>query len=128
MISQADLDAMQARLRVANRNAMISDPTPTNAIPEGEEWKLHGQIREECQRRGWIVLTGSMAKATHRTKGEFDFVILADQGRAFLIEAKTKVGKLSLEQHAMFIHAEKLGHTPKVVRSLDEFLRVVGLT
>jgi hypothetical protein len=118
--SQADLDAYMARRRVSNPNALVADPTPA-----GQEWKLQEQIREECGRRGWVVLTGSMANRTSRTLGEPDFVIAADRGRTFFIEAKTKVGKLSLEQQAMFAHLTKLGHIPAVVRSLDEFLKVI---
>jgi hypothetical protein len=89
------------------------------------ESKLHQDIREECGRRGWIVLTGSMAHRAMRTPGEFDFTILADAGRVFFVEAKTRTGKLTVEQAALKHWAENLGHTPAVVRSLAEFLEVI---
>ena len=67
---------------------------------------------------------GSMAERTCRTLGEPDFVILADGGRVLFVECKTKTGKLSPAQAALKFHAEKLGHTVHVVRSLEQFLEV----
>lgn len=86
------------------------------------ESKLHQDIRDECARRGWIALHGSMAHRAMRTPGEWDFVIVADQGRTFFVEAKTRTGKLTVEQAAMKHWAENLGHKPMVVRSLAEFV------
>ena len=90
------------------------------------ESDLHAKIFDECRRRGWIALHGSMSERTHRTPGEFDFVILADCGRIFLVECKTAKGKLSLEQLAMKIHAEHLGHKPAVIRSMGEFMELIA--
>ena len=89
------------------------------------EASLHEEIFSECRRRGWIALHGSMAERTCRTLGEPDFVILADGGRVLFVECKTKTGKLSPAQAALKFHAEKLGHTVHVVRSLGQFLEVV---
>jgi len=88
------------------------------------EARLHEEIFDECRRRGWIALHGSMAERTHRTQGEPDFVILADGGRVFFVECKSRTGKLSPAQAALKFHAEKLGHTVHVVRSLEEFVEV----
>ena len=88
------------------------------------EADLHEEIFSECRRRGWIALHGSMAERTCRTLGEPDFVILADGGRVLFVECKSRNGKLSPAQVAMKHHAEKLGHTVHVVRSLAEFLEV----
>ena len=115
------------------------------------ERDLHEEIFDECRRRGWIALHGSMAERTHRTRGEPDFVILASpkdwrcpicnrltpcrndypegccgEGyepvpRVIFVECKTRSGKLSPAQAALKFHAEKLGHTIYVVRSLEEF-------
>lgn len=63
-----------------------------------------------------------MAHSTFRTPGEPDFVILAEGGRALLIECKTRKGKLSPEQRAIVAWANKLGHTVHVVRSFGEFI------
>jgi hypothetical protein len=85
---------------------------------------LHEEIFDECRRRGWIALHGSMAERTCRTLGEPDFVILADGGRVLFVECKSRIGKLSPAQAALKHHAEKLGHTIHVVRSFAEFLEV----
>ena len=92
---------------------------------EEREASLHEAIFDECRRRCWIALHGSMAERTCRTLGEPDFVILADGGRVFFVECKSRTGKLSPAQFALKHHAETLGHTVHVVRSLEEFL---GLT
>jgi hypothetical protein len=88
------------------------------------ERKLHEEIFDECRRRGWIALHGSMAERTYRTLGEPDFTILADRGRLFFVECKSRTGKLSPAQAALKHHAEKLGHRVHVVRSFQEFVAV----
>ena len=90
------------------------------------ESDLHEEIFDECRRRGWIALHGSMAERTCRTLGEPDFVILADGGRVLFVECKSRSGKLSPAQAALKHHAQKLGHTVHVVRSLQEFLRIAS--
>ena len=89
------------------------------------EARLHEEIFDECRWRGWIALHGSMAERTCRTLGEPDFVILAGGGRVLFVECKSRSGKLSPAQAALKFHAEKLGHTVQVVRSLDEFLKLL---
>jgi len=89
------------------------------------EASLHEEIFSECRRRGWIALHGSMAERTCRTLGEPDFVILAGGGRVLFVECKSRSGKLSPAQSALKFHAEKLGHTIHVVRSLGEFLKLL---
>jgi hypothetical protein len=41
------------------------------------------------------------------------------------IECKSRTGKLSPAQAALKHHAEKLGHLVHVVRSLEEFLKLL---
>ena len=89
------------------------------------EAELHEQVFAECRRRGWIALHGSMAERTCRTLGEPDFVILADGGRVLFVECKSRSGKLSPAQAALKFHAEKLGHAVHVVRSLQDFLKLL---
>lgn len=89
------------------------------------EADLHDEIFQECRNRGWIALHGSMAERTCRTLGEPDFVILADNGRVLFVECKTRSGKLSPAQSALKFHAEKLGHSVHVVRSMDDFLKLL---
>ena len=88
------------------------------------EAALHEAVFDECRRRRWIALHGSMAERTCRTLGEPDFVILADSGRVLLVECKGKTGKLSPAQAALKHQAERLGHTVHVVRSFEEFVKL----
>ena len=100
------------------------NPQPSSSPGVDRESDLHAQIFDECRRRGWIALHGSMAERTHRTAGEPDFVILGT--KIYLVECKTRIGKLSIAQQAMIAHAAKLGHTIHIVRSFEEFLNILG--
>ncbi len=93
--------------------------------PVETESDLHNQIIDYCKSKGWQYLHGSMAHRSRRTIGENDFTILADGGRVFLVEVKTKSGKLSPEQNAFIAHARRNGHTVHVIRSMDDFRVVV---
>ena len=46
-------------------------------------------------------------------------------GRVLFVECKSRSGKLSPAQAALKHHAEKLGHAVHVVRSLEEFLKLL---
>ena len=63
---------------------------------------------------------------TYRTVGEPDFYIFGDRGRYWLIECKRKGGKQSIEQKGVEMQLARLGHGYFVVRSLEEFLELVG--
>lgn len=116
----------QAEVNAYNARQSARDPRQV-AMVEGcrKESELHEQIFAECRRRGWIALHGAMSERTHRTAGEPDFILLADEGRTILVECKTRTGKLSVEQSAMISHAAARGHTIHVVRSFEEFLRIL---
>ena len=105
---------------------LFGSVTPSHGSQTGtvREASLHEEIFDECRRRGWIALHGSMAERTCRTLGEPDFTILAEAGRVLFVECKTRSGKLSPAQAALKFHAEKLGHMVHVVRSMEEFLAV----
>ncbi len=118
MISQVQYSEMLARMNRVNRDVQELKQ------PVERERDLHNQIFEVCRGRGWIALSGSMAEATHRNLGEPDFVILASGCRVFLVEAKSRIGKLSPAQQAFKAQAAKLGHTVHVVRNLESFLEV----
>lgn len=90
------------------------------------EADLHNDIIEECKRRQWIVFHGSMAHRAMRTPGEPDFVILAEYKKVYLIECKSKTGKLTTEQLGIAMWSERLGHKVHVVRSMAEFLTVIS--
>lgn len=96
-----------------------------NANAVEREADLHNDILDECRKRGWIALHGSMAHLTHRNEGEPDFIVLAESPDVYLIEAKSKTGKLSPAQQAFAAHANKLGWTVQVVRSMEAFLDAI---
>lgn len=108
--------------RAAIKAAQVPRLYPEHKTSEQREKDLHEQILAECKRRGWIALHGSMAHSTFRTEGEWDFTILADNGRMLMVECKTRTGKLSPAQSALHAWAAKLGHRVHVVRSLVDFL------
>lgn len=110
---------------VAAHNTRTQKPDVCLVDSEPCEADLHAKIFNECRRRGWIAFHGSMAERTHRTLGEPDFHILCDSGKSLMVEVKARNGKLSLEQHAMILHAEKLGHKIHVVWSFTEFLNLL---
>lgn len=102
--------------------------TPREPLKAGgvdKESELHRDILNEVKRRGWIAFHGSMAHRTFRCPGEPDFLILGDGGRFFMVECKTKTGKVSVEQNAIMAWAKKLNHQIHVVRSFDEFLAII---
>lgn len=88
------------------------------------ESDLHAAILRECKRRCWIAFHGSMAHSTFRTEGEPDFVILANSGRVFLIECKTRNGKLSPAQNGIKHWAFNLGHEVHIIRSMEQFIEL----
>ena len=69
-----------------------------------------------------------MAHRAWRVPGEPDFQIFGDGGRVWMIECKSRTGKLSTDQLGVQMQARKLGHAVHVVRSMDEFRKVVEIT
>lgn len=96
---------------------------PSDAVED--ESQLHEQIMDFCRARGWIYFHGSTAHRAMRTIGEPDFTILADEGRTFFFECKSKAGKLSPQQQAVIAWAEKLGHRVHVVYSIGQFADMI---
>jgi hypothetical protein len=99
--------------------------TPVASGGVEDEGELHAEVILECKKRGWLVFHGSMAHKTFRTPGEPDLLICADKGRFYMIELKTRAGKLSTDQQAIAAWASRLGHTVFVCRSLEQFLHVI---
>ena len=102
-------------------NTAIGKPKPQR------ESQLHKQISLECHRRGFIALHGAMHKATSRTAGEPDFVVLLPNGKVALVEVKTPNGKLSDDQERLHGKAGALGHKVHVVRSFVQFLETIKM-
>lgn len=88
------------------------------------EETLHYEIMDFCRDRGWQFLHGSMSERTHRTLGEPDFVILANAGRVYFVECKSRTGKLRYEQAAFIANAVKNGHAVHVVDCMAQFLAI----
>src|SRR5213079_131545 len=55
---------------------------------------LHDEIILECNRRGWLTIHSRMDRPSTVQVGSPDFVIIADNRRTFLVEAKSRSGKL----------------------------------
>lgn len=114
-ISEADYIAMQARLK-------SREPVTCDSCAASREDKLHDQIMEHCRSRRWVVIHSRMDRPTTQGLGVPDFIILIEDGKLLLVEAKARQGKLSIEQIAFGIRAEQLGHKVHVVRSLANFI------
>lgn len=106
--------------QLALHNAKANKPTLVE-----RESSLHSQIAALCKAKGWIAFHGATHTRSFRTVGECDFTILADGGKVLFVEAKTKSGKLSIEQQSMIVHAAKLGTTIHVCRSISDFEKLL---
>lgn len=122
-ISNAEYQVMQQRLAANRKQSTVKESLTVQ--PVAREKDLHAMIFDHCRSKKWIVFHGSMSERTGRTLGEPDFTILADGGRVFFVECKSKQGKLSPAQFAMRHHACSLGHPFHVVFSFAEFLEIV---
>jgi hypothetical protein len=122
-LTQAQFDSYNER-RMAE--SAVRRPVPTEAQTTPNEKDLHNKILDYCRVRQWIVFHGSMAHATHRTPGEPDFIILCPRGVTFLIECKSRSGKLTTDQLGIMAWAEKLQHTIHIIRSYTEFLDLLN--
>lgn len=93
--------------------------------PATDESKLHEQIIAECRRRGWYYVHSRMDRRTTTALGVVDFIIAADGGRTFWIEAKARNKKPTREQAGAIHWLANLGHKSIVVHNLDGFLAAV---
>jgi len=117
-------------LEVQMHNSRVSKPNqiPVPADACEDESKLHDEIRAECRRRGWMVVHSRMDRATTVAVGVPDFVIAADSGVTFWVEAKAKRKKMTLEQLACAAQLNKLGHRFFCVWNYQQFLDCIALT
>jgi hypothetical protein len=118
MITALQYEQMQARC-VAGRGEAV----PGDAVEL--EGGLHDDILAECRRRLWPVVHSRMDAATTTAKGVTDFIIPADRGMTFYIEAKTRTAKLTTEQLGFKAMVQRNGHKYAVVRNMAEFLGAV---
>ena len=86
---------------------------------------LHEQIEDYCRSKGWLYVHSRTDKASTNQIGTCDFIIAADNGKTYWIEAKRKGGKPTSTQLGMIAWLKKLGHTACIVWSFEDFLDVV---
>lgn len=122
-------DEYQARQRAKEQTVLDSDQHQGPAVhpnaPHGShdrEYKLHREILNYCEDRGWIALHGSMVHATYRTIGEADFCCVLPNAVTLFVECKRKGQKLRPDQAAFAAWLQKLGHVLYVVTSLEQFI------
>lgn len=94
------------------------------------ESELHDDILRYCANKLWYVVHSRMDKETTTQKGVPDFIIFGRRDgegmpTVWLIEAKSKSGKLKPEQAATKAYLDRNGFTVRVVRSMPEFMAVV---
>lgn len=95
-------------------------------IPDdGSERSLQDRIVQYCNGVGWICHRNRMDKPTTAILGWPDLTVLASMHRTFLIECKTRTGNLSNEQRGLHMLAARIGHTVHVVRSFEEFTKLI---
>ena len=117
-ISPAEFLAMQTRL-----NKGKGEPVPDDAVEHESE--LHDEILAFCRNKLWAVVHSRMDQKSTCTVGTADFIVFADGGRTFIIECKSRSGKLKPAQLAFKVQAEMNGHQVFEVRSMSEFLKIV---
>ncbi len=108
------------------RLARSTKPIPASYVQVEREKDLHDAILAECRHRGWITIHARMDRPSTLEVGSPDFIILGSRGRVFIIEAKSKTGKLTKAQQILRAWAHKLGHEIVEVRSVAQFMHVIG--
>jgi len=91
---------------------------------EREIEELHYPILAWCKDQGAAYIRARSDMASTIQRGAPDFTIFHN-GRVFLIECKSRTGKLKPEQIGWAMLAEKNLFKVHVVRSMNEFLEIV---
>lgn len=132
LILEQKCNAIRQRATEAGKRAQLDPPPsePLTSVMRGStaaesEAALHDEIIKVCKQNGFLYFHGAMGTRTSRTEGEPDFTIFLPMGRVCFVECKTKTGKLSPAQQAVHHHAESLGHSFHVVRSLADFMALM---
>jgi len=92
------------------------------------EIPLHNEIIKHCNAQfpRWKFIHANPSQPSSIQVGCSDFpIIYLPGGKFVIVEVKAKNGKLKPEQLAWNLELEMLGHTPKVVRSMDEYREAV---
>lgn len=92
------------------------------------ELDLHAEIIKHCyaQHPRWRFIRSRSDQPSGIAVGAQDFTIFLPRGRVLCIECKSKVGKLDEDQVIWSHELARCGHTVHVVRSMEEFLKLVN--
>lgn len=93
--------------------------------PVDREGKLHEQILEYCQRKGWPRVHARMDVPATSEIGTPDFVIAMPGPRTLWVECKAGKNKPSPAQLAWLAMLKAVGHEAYVIHSFEEFLEIV---
>ena len=117
-------------LRKLAEQSFCSQPCPASKdghAVAGLEGSLHEEIQRYCDSNfpPWKVIHARMDKKSTIPNGAQDFTIFMPQGQVLCVECKSGTGKLSPEQLIWSKELAMLGHTVHVVRSMEEFIKLV---
>lgn len=104
-------------------NKRRNGPVPEDAVTMEIEG-LHEPILAWCRQNQAAYIRARNDMASTIQKGAPDFTIF-HQGRVFLIECKSRTGKLKPDQIGWSMLAEHNQFKVHVVRSMSEFLEIV---
>lgn len=119
-ISVADYLAMLGRIEKGRKTR------PSAKGDSGEVGGIHAPILEWCRQQIPMpaIIHSRSDKRSSTNRGVPDFVILF-RGNVILVEAKTRTGKLSLYQRDWKHLAEVNGFPVHIIRTFEEFLKLV---
>jgi len=122
-MSQADVDAHNARVSGKSPDAMNSAATPV-----ARESQLHDEIIEFCgnQYPHWKFRHARMDRKTTEECGVEDFTIFATGNRTFHFECKAKGKKRTPEQLAWALEMRMLEHEVHCIESFSQFLAIIS--
>lgn len=110
-------------------NPHLYRPAETESAGGGDdELRLHYKIIRHCRSQWprWKYIHGRTDHKSTIQVGAPDFVIFLPDSKVLCVECKAKGGKLSADQLAWKKEMSMLGQTIHVVRSFDEFLKLVS--
>lgn len=90
------------------------------------ESKLHEQIWNYCNAKGWAVYHSRMDKKTTCAEGTPDFIIFMEGPKTAVVEAKARKEKPKPKQLGWEKHLKMLGHHHAFVWNFEQFLEFIG--
>jgi len=128
IIPESWLKLMRPEDRKAMGKAGLTADEAYAKFADRSEKDLHKLIWAELTRRGIVVIHSRMDRRSTTAKGIPDFCF-ALPGTAYgipiAVEVKTATGQLTREQKITMELMEKNGWETHVVRSFDEFLKIL---